>query len=229
MVLKAVLALAARHDAILNGQSDWEATSYHGECLELLIPALNLTEQTYDDNMMVTVVILRMYEEFDNTKDEKFHLLGSNRLINMMSRSAQSRGLAEAVAWQFLRQAIYSAVVQYQPMQLDLENYQYSTMFQRRDDAAYANMAIFYCARICQVCRDWPTLPVDEDGWQEVSKAVEGWYESRPKTWQPLRYEIPNVAADRPFPEIWMMSASAGTIPFQISHLRPVKCELTEL
>lgn len=210
MLLKAVLALAARHDALLNDETDLEASSYHGECLEILITALNQPEHSYDENMLLTVVILRMYEEFDNTKDEKFHLLGSNRLINMMSRSAQSGGLAEALSWQFLRQAIYSSIVQYQPIQLDLENYEVSTMLHRRDDAALANAAIFHCAHIIQMCRDWPTIPVDQNGWQDKIKAVEEWYASRPNTWQPLRYEKPNVAADRPFPEIWMMSASAG-------------------
>ncbi|KAJ5223916.1 hypothetical protein N7468_008458 [Penicillium chermesinum] len=209
LVLKAVLALAARHDAIMNEKGHWEASAYHGECLELLIDALSLPEPTYDDNMLVAVVILRMYEELDNTQDGKFHLLGSNRLINMMSRSVPSGGLAEAVSWQFMRQAIYSSVVQYQPMQLDLENYRFSSVFQRQDDAAYANMAVFHCAHIIQVCRDWPTLPVNQTGWQEMSKTLESWYKARPNTWQPLRYQPPDVAADRPFPEVWMMSASA--------------------
>ncbi|KAJ6086303.1 hypothetical protein N7486_010584 [Penicillium sp. IBT 16267x] len=209
MVLKAVLALAARHDAIMTGNNDWEASSYHGQCLELLIPALDKPEHTYDENLLVTVVILRICEELENTRDEKFHLLGSNRLINLMSRSASSSGLAEAVSWQFLRQAIYASIVQHQPLQLDLHNYECSTMFQRNDDAAVANMIVFHCAHIIQLCRNVPRLPVDESTRHRISHSVEEWHRSMPPTWQPLRYQPPDAAADRPFPEIWMMSGPA--------------------
>ena len=215
MVLKALLALAARHDAILTGNSDWEASSYHGQCLELLIPALNQPESTYNENFLVTVVILRICEELENNTDEKFHLLGSNRLINLMSRSASSGGLAEAVSWQFLRQAIYSSIVQYQPLQLNLDNYECSTMFQRDDDAAIANMAIFHCAQIIQHCRDGPSSQVDINAWQNSAESIEAWHKSKPTTWQPLRYQSPDLEADRPFPEIWMMSAPAGSYRYK--------------
>ncbi|KAJ5994595.1 hypothetical protein N7451_010319 [Penicillium sp. IBT 35674x] len=209
MVLKAVLALAARHDAIMTGNSDWEASSYLGQCLELLIPALDKPEHTYDESLLITVVILRICEELENNTDEKFHLLGSNRLINLMSRSASSGGLAEAVSWQFLRQAIYASIVQHQPLQLNLHNYECSTMFQRNDDAAVANMIVFHCAHIIHLCRDAPRLPVDEPTWHRISNSVEEWNRSKPPTWQPLRYQPPDTAADRPFPEIWMMSGPA--------------------
>ena len=211
MVLKAVLSLAARHDAILTDQDDWEASTYHGQCLELLIPALDRLEQDSDENLLITVVILRIYEELENSLDQRFHLLGSNRLINHMSRSASSRGIAEAVSWQFLRQAIYSSIVQYQHLQLDLCNYERSSMFQRDDDAAFANMIIFHCAHIIQLCRVLPQDTVDEQSWSQVADAVDGWSQQKPVTWQPLRYQAPDLTVSRPFPEIWMMSAPAGT------------------
>ncbi|KAJ5670947.1 hypothetical protein N7507_000074 [Penicillium longicatenatum] len=209
MVLKAVLALAARHDAIMTGKSDLEASSYLGQCLELLIPALDKPEHTYDESLLITVVILRICEELENNTDEKFHLLGSNRLINLMSRSASSGGLSEAVSWQFLRQAIYASIVQHQPLQLNLHNYECSAMFQRNDDAAVANMIVFHCANIIQLCRDVPRMPVDETTWHRISYSVEEWHRSKPPTWQPLRYQPPDATADRPFPEIWMMSGPA--------------------
>ncbi|KAJ5171694.1 hypothetical protein N7492_004287 [Penicillium capsulatum] len=209
MVLKAVLALAARHDAIMAGQSDWEASSYHGQCLERLIPALDRPEQSYDENLLITVVILRIYEELENNTDQKFHLLGSNRLINLMARSASTRGLAEAVSWQFLRQAIYASIVQYQPLQLELRNYGRSCMFRRADDAAVANMIIFHCARIIQLCRDLPEQSVSEPAWRQVANSVEDWHHAKPGTWQPIRYQAPSLDEDRPFPEIWMMAAPA--------------------
>lgn len=210
MVLKAVLALAARHDAILNNTSDWEASSYHGQCLELLITALDRPEHAYDENLLVTVVILRIYEELEYNTDKRFHLLGSNRLINLMSRSASSGGMTEAVSWQFLRQAIYASAVQYQHFQLDLRNYEQSSMFQRNDDTAFANIIIFHCAHIIQLCRHFPEKTVEGSAWHQVAGAVDEWHGKKPRTWQPIRYQAPDVAAGRPFPEIWMMSVPAG-------------------
>ncbi|PYH92933.1 Zn(II)2Cys6 transcription factor [Aspergillus ellipticus CBS 707.79] len=209
MVLKAVLSLAARHDAIMSDTSDWEASEYHGQCLELLIVALALPEDTYDDNLLITVVILRIYEELECLTDEKCHWVGSNRLLNTMSKSASSGGLAEAVSWQFLRQAIYASIVQHQPMQLDLANYERSAVFEHRDDASYANVIIFLCAKIIQLCGKSHCTAVDETDWQDLSDSVEQWHRARPISWQPLQYKGPNPDENRPFPELWMMSPPA--------------------
>ncbi|KAE8340460.1 hypothetical protein BDV24DRAFT_62768 [Aspergillus arachidicola] len=124
MVLKAVLALPARLNAILSNTSDWEASEYHGQCLELLIAALAQPENTYEENLLITVVILRLSEELEQSSDEQCHLFGSNRLLNKMSTAASSGGIAEAISWVFLRQAIYASNVQSQPMQFDLAKYE---------------------------------------------------------------------------------------------------------
>ncbi|OGE51298.1 hypothetical protein PENARI_c014G03471 [Penicillium arizonense] len=208
MLLKALLALAARHDAILTNRSDCEASAFHGECLELLIVALNQPEN-YDDNLFITVVVLRFYEELERTTDSKCHLLGSNRLLNLMSQSASCGGLAEAVSWQFLRQAIYSSIAQYEPIQLDLRNYERSSVFHRDDDAARANVIIFFCACITQLCCAAPGYAIDRKSWQRLADCVEEWHRNKPKSWQPLRYQPPNLSKDRPFPELWIMSPPA--------------------
>ncbi|KAJ5753331.1 uncharacterized protein N7511_007484 [Penicillium nucicola] len=209
MVLKAILALSARHDAILSGASDWEASAYHGQCLELLIVALDQAELSCDENMLIAVVILRIYEELENNTDQQFHLLGSNKLVNLVARSASSGGLAEAVSWQFLRQAIYASIVQYQPLQLDMQNYERSAMFHRHDDAACANVIIYHCARIIQVCSEAPGRLVDREAWRSISESVNEWKQTKPLTWQPLRYQAPDVSANQPFPELWMISPPA--------------------
>ncbi|KAL2870703.1 uncharacterized protein BJX67DRAFT_390490 [Aspergillus lucknowensis] len=208
MVLKAVLALSARHAAIMSSSDDWEASEYHSQCVELVLQALSKAEESYDDNLLITVVILRVYEELERNTDEKCHWLGSNRLLNTMSRSASSGGLAEAVSWQFLRQAIYACLVEYQPMHLNLENYEHSSVFRRADDAAYANNIIFLCARIIQL-RSGPAYSFDESDWQYLSESVEHWYREKPISWQPLKYTEADPAENRPFPELWMVSPPA--------------------
>ncbi|KAL4882575.1 hypothetical protein BJY04DRAFT_206839 [Aspergillus karnatakaensis] len=209
MVLKAILALSARHAAIISGSNDWEASEYHSQCVELLIQALAAAEGSYDGNLLITVVILRMYEELERTTDEKCHWLGSTRLMNTMAKSSASGGLVEAVSWQFLRQAIYACLVEYQPMQLNLENYEHSSVFRRRDDAAYANRIIFLCARIIQLRSGPNAHSFDESDWQYLSDCVEQWYRERPISWQPLKYKEANATENRPFPELWLVSPPA--------------------
>ncbi|KAL3452323.1 hypothetical protein BJX65DRAFT_177938 [Aspergillus insuetus] len=209
MVLKAILSLSARHAAIMSGSDDWEASEYHSQCVELLLKALAKHEGAYDDNLLITVVLLRVYEELEQNSDEKCHWLGSTRLLNTMARSASSGGLAEAISWQFLRQAIYACLVEYQPMHLNLENYEHSSVFQRRDDAAYANQIIFLCARIIQL-RSGPNAHSFEAGdWQFLSDSVESWYRERPISWQPLKYREASPAENKPFPELWIVSPPA--------------------
>ncbi|KAL4864006.1 hypothetical protein BDV12DRAFT_176845 [Aspergillus spectabilis] len=211
MVLKAILALSARHAAILSGSgtNDWEASEYHNQCVELLIHALAVAEGSYDDNLLITVVVLRMYEEMERATNEKCHWLGSTRLLNTMAQSSSSGGLAEAVSWQFLRQAIYACLVEFQPMQLNLENYEHSSVFRRRDDAAYANRIIFLCARIIQLRSGPNAHSFDETDWQYLSDCIEQWYRERPISWQPLQSKEANATKNRPFPELWLVSPPA--------------------
>ncbi|KGO48928.1 Protein of unknown function DUF3468 [Penicillium expansum] len=227
MVLQAILALSARHDAILTNDSDWEASDYHGKCLKLLIAALDQAETNCDENMLITVVILRIYEELETNTDQQYHLLGSNRLVNLMARSASSGGVAEAVSWQFLRQAIYASVVQYQPLQLDMQNYERSSMFHRHDDAACANRIIYHCARILQVCCDAPGHIVAQDTWRQISDSVNEWNQTKSTTWQPIRYQASSVADGRPFPVIWMISPPA-VVGMQYYHSACIFLTLSE-
>jgi hypothetical protein len=183
-----------------------------------------MAEGTYDDNLLITVVVLRMYEELERATDEKCHWLGSTRLLNTMAQSSSSGGLAEAVSWQFLRQAIYACLVEFQPMQLNLENYEHSSVFRRRDDAAYANRIIFLCARIIQLRSGPNAHSFDETDWQYLSDCIEQWYRERPISWLPLKYKEANAAENRPFPELWLVSPPAGMFSRSLNRSMLIDC-----
>lgn len=214
MVMYALLTMASRLESILSRSSDMEATVYHDRCLELLIPALSRSEDTYDDNLLVTVIILRLHEELDSHKDQKLHLLGSHRLLNSISQYSSSGGLGEAASWQFLRQAIYVCLVQKEPWQLRLEHYGQSKVFERSDDASYANAMIFLFAKILQLI----SQPIDHGysshEWDLLRESVERWKTEQPCSFIPLKYRGPNVDEDRPFSEIWMISPAAGKLRY---------------
>ena len=212
MVMYALLTMASRLDAILSGSSEMESSAYYGNCLELLIPALSRLEDTYDDNLLVTVIVLRLFEELDSDKDPKFHLLGSNRLLNSISRFSSSGGLGEAASWQFLRQAIYVCLVHNEPWQLRLEHYEKSKVFERSDDASYANAMIYLLAKILQLKSESDSHGIDYNEWSSLEQSVEKWKADQPCSFVPLRYHEPDVGANRPFSEIWVISPAAGML-----------------
>lgn len=213
MVLYAVLAASSRHQAITLGTDEVEASTFHGSCLKLLISVLSQPEETWDDNLLATIVILRIYEEFDNKNDEKCHLLGSNRLLNTVSNFSSSGGLAEAASWQFLRQAIYISLVYQVPIELNLENYERSSVFNRLDNASYANVIIFLFAKALQLIYPPRGVPVDMHAWDLLQESVERWQNLKPSSFTPFHYQEPSVEESRPFPELWMISPAAGLAP----------------
>jgi hypothetical protein len=213
MVMNAVLTVASRHQSIMTGCDEVEGNMYHGRCLELLIAALSRPEDTYDDNLLVTIVLLRLYEELDNRRDGKYHLLGSSRLLNTMSKFSSSGGLAEATSWLFLRQAIYVCLVQKEPWQLHLENYEQSQAFQCPDDASYANVMVYLFAKVLQLISQSQGDALKWREWESLEESVIKWKNSQPSSFVPLKYKDSDTENAQPFPELWMISAPTGSVP----------------
>lgn len=107
IILYAILAVSSRHQAIIaDHQDQHEADFYQSKCVNLVIEALSNVQTTYDDNLLATVVLLRVYEEIEHSTDMHFHLRGMGRLLASIPEFAHSGGLAEAASWQALRYAV---------------------------------------------------------------------------------------------------------------------------
>lgn len=214
MVMYAILAVASRHQAIMTTTTDeeFEQNTYHSRCLELLIPALSRPENTYNDQLLTTIVLLRQHEELENRKDTRYHLVASIKLINMISKFSSSGGLAEAASWLFLRQAIYSSLVQREPWELQLENYERSQAFLSRDDCSYANVSVFQLARALRlVSRQSETDSLlERQEWEALEEDVSRWKINSPSSFRPLRYREPDAERGRPFSEVCMISGATG-------------------
>lgn len=216
MLLFALLAVTSRHDSIMRGQSQLEASTYHDRCLELLIPALSRPEDTYDANLLVTVVLLRHYEELENQTDERQHFLGSTSLLNVFAKFSSSGGLVEATSWLFLRQAVYVSVVYHEPLELRLENYERSDAFMLRDDGSYTNVICFLFAKILRHIYNVEGDSESLQDWHFLHKDIESWHESKPSSFTPLNYRDAEPNKGKPFPEFWMLSPAAGmAVPFR--------------
>lgn len=207
LLLYAVLAFSAQ---VLNPESESdnsEASTYYSKSLSLLIPILSDPSQTYDENVLAAVVLLRMYEERD-VMDEKCHLLGQSRLLNSMAEFSHSGGLGEAASWVSLRQDIYISVVSKQPISIDLKIYEKSKSFEKKDDGSWANVMVYLFARVLALAFA-PNSQHLHDEWQFLEMSVEQWNLSKPKTFSPVNLHR-EKSSNRIFREIWMLNSFHG-------------------
>lgn len=209
MLLYAVLALSSRHQSLMSGHDELEASYYHGQCLELVINALSQPESSYDDSLFATIVCLRVYEELYEEADDFLHLQGMGRLLNAIPNFAHSGGLAEAASWQALRQDIYVALCNKLPPSFDLENYGRSHVMAFRDDDACANAVILLFARLLRQLYSPPTA-IKRDSWRDIDRDVAKWDAQRPLIFQPLFVKDADPSQDQPFPVIRLSNPAQG-------------------
>lgn len=206
MVLFSVLALSSLHQAVSLAHSQHEASFYHGECLRLLIEALSDEQGTHDDNLLASVVLMRVYEEINRSTDDYHHLRGLGRLLDAIPTFAHSGGLAEAACWQSLRQDIFVSLMNAQPPTFDLSNYDQSAAFRFRDEGACANVIVLLFAKVLRLTYSSPETTL-ADTWTSLEADIERWNERRCRLFQPIFEQEPDVDADRPFPVCCMINA----------------------
>lgn len=209
MVLYALLALSSRHQSLMTGCDDTEASFYHARCIDLVIDAMSKHESSYDDNLFATIVCMRIYEELDDTVDAFLHLQGVGRLLDAIPNFAHSGGLAEAASWQALRQDVYASIHNKVQPSLDLDNYGRSRVFDFRDDDACANVIILLFGRILRLLHS-PSESMAYEAWHEIEQHVELWDAQRLLLFQPLFVKEASVSEDRPFPIIRLINPAQG-------------------
>lgn len=209
MVLFSVLALSSMHQALSLAQSRHEASFYHGECLRLLIDALSDDEATYDDNLLASVVLMRVYEEIWRSNDDQHHLRGLGKLLDAIPAFAQSGGLAEAACWQSLRQDIFVSLLKAQPPTFDLANYGQSSAFKFRDEGACANVIVLLFAKVLRLTYS-PAEASLPDTWTSLEAEIERWNDRRHRLFRPMFDEESDVPNGKPFPVCCMINPPQG-------------------
>ncbi|PSK49442.1 hypothetical protein B9Z65_8237 [Elsinoe australis] len=180
--------------------ADHESTEYHDRCLPLVIEALS---GTYDEDLLDTVLLLRIHEEYSNLEDSMHHLVGANQLLNSFTACALPGSLGEAASWQALRQVIYACVDQWKPLEVSLDGYEFLAQAGRFDDDNHANSSVLMCAKVLQIAYGLkPAL--DPQLKAELDTEADAWLTNRPTAFVPLTHQITN---DRDsFPHIPMLS-----------------------
>ena len=66
LLMNAMLALAALHHARVIGEiKKSDAMDYHDRCLNMMVPMLSDPDRIHDDCLLITTVILHLYEDLE--------------------------------------------------------------------------------------------------------------------------------------------------------------------
>lgn len=145
--------------------------------------------------------------------DKELHLNGTSRIVNSMSYFDFNGGLGEAAAWLFLRQDIYISLVKQRPLKSNLDTYLQSHVFERHDDAAYANRMVFLLAKVLSCAFPSQTPQSSTDSLEDITVEVDNWFDSKSPAFNPIYEAKRNREERRLLPDVWLLSPFHGMSP----------------
>ncbi|KAJ2891024.1 hypothetical protein MKZ38_001003, partial [Zalerion maritima] len=205
ILLNAIFAAASRHLSNTSEYDDLASNRYHEQCLKFLIPTLNHATVVSDEDMFAATIILRLLEEIEvkhTGMDSHGYLLGIHAFVNGGEHPLQTGGLVSAAFWVGLRQEIYIASMDHQPVKINLPHGMVDRSLEPADDSTWSNRAVVHIADVLNFC-----FGNDKSfsWWTELREWCTRWQESLPPTFTPI-YEK-KESEYQPFPEIWYDNA----------------------
>lgn len=223
--MNAILALAAKHLHNTESYDPYASDRYHQECLNTLIPILNHEHHTMsDENLFAATIILRMWEELEvkhSGVDAHSYLLGIQAFVHhsvggdgpLGARYLMPGSLSGAAFWVGLRQEIYSAMMNQEPVRINLVHSLVDRSLVPTDDYGWANRACVHCADVLNFCFG-DGAAVSRGGglqwWAELDEYNRGWTESLPSSFTPIFLREAAKEKGEVFPEVWYQSACHG-------------------
>lgn len=86
LLMSGILAVSALHLSRVSDLDTYEAVRYHDRCLGLMVPMLNDPDRIKDDNLLMTTIILHLYEDIDSTKYRRIPICESLLIFDRRSR-----------------------------------------------------------------------------------------------------------------------------------------------
>lgn len=225
VLMNAILALSSKHLAHLGNFDRYASDHYHQECLNLLIPMLSHEDTAGDENLFAATIILRVWEEmeckflptasyatlFSANKsvkhtgfDSQGYLLGIHAFVHGHGHKIVPNTLSAAAFWVGLRQEIYTATVNQQPVKAPLVP---SIADGARNlgpaaDHDWANRAVIHCVDVLNFCfgDNTPSLS-PRFSWDELNAWNKQWSARLPSSFTPTF--LKERGPDDAFPEIW--------------------------
>ncbi|KAH8655830.1 hypothetical protein BX600DRAFT_470385 [Xylariales sp. PMI_506] len=202
IIRNAICAFSARHYYRCRDDEDGDDKGlyYQNRCLELLIPAMS-GGQEISEIVLTAVALLRQNEEMDE-QDNRFHLEGTSRILNMVPEFSTMGGVGEAACWLCLREDIYISLTTQTPIKTALDCFPDSVSIRRNDDYSWASKSIFNLAFLLKGAfserKDIAHL--------ELSAAqITDWDRCKPTSYKPVYFQPRSLKEGRCFPEVWML------------------------
>jgi len=191
-------------------------------CITLLIDRLNEDAASHDETLLCAIVILRFYEQLNVSSstglDDEKHLAGCSAIIrtsqghHFVDPSAPT--LREAAFWVHVRQCLYSATINQQPLDIDFSLQLNPNPNSMRDshplarlrlETAWSNQMVWLTACVVNFCFE-AVDPSSERAcrpqkWQKLWDLVHAWVNERPQAFNAI---FEGDASDSSaFREIW--------------------------
>lgn len=236
VLLNAIFALSAKHLAHTTNYDPYASDRYHQECLSVLIPILAHEHHTMsDENLFAATIILRVWEEMEvkaSGVDAHSYLLGIKAFVHHGTGGDGSRymmpgSLSGAAFWVGLRQEIYSAVMNQEPVRINLVHSLVDRGLLPTDDFSWANRAVVHCADVLNFCfgdgtQGFMGRAGGIEWWSELEEYNRRWTESLPSSFTPIFQRESEKEKGEVFPEIWYQSACHGEFLALLCVPRPV-------
>ncbi|OQV09484.1 hypothetical protein CLAIMM_13602 [Cladophialophora immunda] len=197
---------------IMNANEELDETvkeQYHSKVIHILIDSLSLSPNpAYDSNLLATVVILRMSEQFcEIDKDVRHHLAGASSLFTLrgtMHRwSVHDTDLAGTSFWIYLRESLRLCFLNEEICQFDLDLIEKESAFLATSEEAWTNRITYILALVCNFAFGKQTTAQTVPDAAELRKSIDLWASKVPASFRPWSFREGKTA---PFPTIHFLS-----------------------
>ncbi|KAL1906886.1 hypothetical protein Sste5344_007330 [Sporothrix stenoceras] len=212
VLLNAILALSSKHLAHLGNFDRYASDHYHQECLNALIPMLSHEDTAADENLFAATIILRVWEEMEfkhSGFDSQGYLLGIHAFVHGHGHKIEPNTLSAAAFWVGLRQEIYTATINQQPVKapLVLSLADSARGLGPAEDQDWANRAVIHCVDVLNFCfggKNTNSLS-PRFSWEELNHWNKEWTARLPPSYTATLYK--ERGPGEAFPQIWHHSS----------------------
>lgn len=217
MLANAMLALAARHRSRTHQYDSYISDRYYHKCLQALIPKLGESGAIKDDELLASVVILRLLEEMDGQSlaytwlwrltwdlvsivgsDPQGHLMGTQAIITASQIQSPSpvTSLRKACYWGAFRQEIFTSLTFQRPFKLRLPDMAPSVSL--ADDWEWSLKATYLCGKVQEFV--FGDDVANDDEYHRLMHEADAWKRDRPTGFDPVYQDLCHEVGS--FPEI---------------------------
>ena len=186
---------------------------YHSKVVHILIDSLSsLPNPEYDSNLLATVVILRMSEQFcEIDEDVQHHLAGASSLFILRGSrckwSVHATDLAGISFWIYLRESLRLCFLNEEKCQFDLDLIEKEAEFLPTSEEGWTNRITYILALVCNFAFDKHTRVQPALEAAELRQAIELWASKVPSNFSPWHFK---EGASDAFPAIYFLSTWHG-------------------